>query len=91
MESQLCTGDYMSSTVYFIMGIFEVIQYQVLGVSEWERGLEMMERTSLTFIENQISSYFPISLPSLSAKHLQRVVLRCHFCLRSSTSFFRPL
>lgn len=74
MESQLYIGDYMSSTVYVIVGIFSVFQCHGLGVSEQERGLQIMQRTYFTFIETQRSSYFCISLPSLTAKLLSTVV-----------------
>lgn len=48
MESQLYIGDCMSSTVDFIMEIFPVFQDHVLGVTEWERGLEMTDRFLLS-------------------------------------------
>lgn len=60
------------------------------GIRAGERFRNDGEYISYFRIETQVSSYCPISLPSLMAKLLQRVIPRRRFCLLSSNSFFHP-
>lgn len=57
MESQLlCWG------LHIIHGLFYHGMLWV-GASEWERGLEMMKRLFLMFVETQVSSTSPFICP----------------------------